>query len=163
MTSPSPGVRDENRVELACLELRGRSYAVDVRQVREIVRDAALTKLPRAPVLIEGLLDLRGGVLPVVDLGRALGEPPIAPAPGNRIVVLEAEGLRFGLRVESAVEVLSVDASGVDDPPRLATHAGYVAVSAVVRREAHAPLLVLSLEHLLEIVVRSEPEGEVAA
>jgi hypothetical protein len=63
----------ELNVELACLEVRGQIYGVDVQQVREIVRSQTLTPLPRAPELVEGVIDLRGVIVPVVDLGRALG------------------------------------------------------------------------------------------
>lgn len=61
----------------------------------------------------------------------------------------------LGLRVDAAVDVISVEARDVDDPPALATQAGYDTVRAVVRRADAAPVLVLSLEHLLESVYRS--------
>lgn len=149
----------ENRVELACLELRGQVYGVDVHQVREIVRGQELTPLPKAPRLIEGVIDLRGVVLPVVDLGRALGGVALEDAEGQRIAVLEVDGLRFGLRVQAAVDVVSLPAEAVDATPELASQAGYEAVRAVVRREEGAPVLVLSLEDLLESVYRSGRGG----
>lgn len=145
----------ESRVELACLELAGRTYAIDVLQVREIVRAQAVTPLPCAPTLIEGVVDLRGAIVPVVDLGRALGLEPVGEPTRARIAVLEVEGLRFGLRVDAAVDVLSLQAEDLEAPPELALQAGYGAVRALVRREGSAPVLVLSLEHLLESIYRS--------
>lgn len=141
-------------VDLACFEIRGRVYGIDVLQIREIVRAQEVTPLPRAPELIEGVVDLRGAVIPVVDLGRALEGAPVADA-GTRIAVLEVDDMVFGLRVEAAVDVLSVSAATIDEPPSLATHAGYDAVRAVVRRSDAPPVLVLSLDHLLESVYRS--------
>ncbi len=154
----SAPARDERRVELACVELRGRVYAIEVAQVREIVRAEALVKLPHAPRLIEGVMDLRGSVVPVVDLGHALEGEPLAVAPGQRIALVEVQGLRFGLRAEAALEVISVDASEVEATPALATQAGYSAVRGVVRREGRPPALLLSLEHLLASVERSGGE-----
>ena len=61
----------------------------------------------------------------------------------------------LGLRVDAAVDVIAVDGSQVDEPPALATRAGYDTVSQVVRRADAPPVLVLSLEHLLERVYRS--------
>ena len=145
----------ENQVDLATFEVHGREYAIDVTQIREIVRGQEVTPLPKAPRLIEGVIDLRGRVVPVVDLGRALGAEPIASGPATRIVLLEVDGLVVGLRVGGALEVRGADASRLEAPPALATHAGYDAVRAVVRREGARPVLVLSLEHLLESVYRS--------
>ncbi|MEN8183186.1 MAG: chemotaxis protein CheW [Myxococcota bacterium] len=142
-------------MELACLELDGQLYGIDVLHVREIVREQQITPLPRAPELIEGIIDLRGAIVPVVDLGRALGGGSGRGGERERIAILEVDGLCFGLRVQHAVDVLSLPADAVDAAPELATQAGYEAVHAVVRRETGPPVLVLSVEHLLESVVRS--------
>jgi purine-binding chemotaxis protein CheW len=145
----------ENTVDLACFETRGRVYGIDVLQIREIVRSQEVTPLPRAPELIEGVIDLRGAVIPVIDLGHALCGERAEEGIGTRIAVLEVDGMVLGLRVDAAVDVISVAASDVDEPPALATHAGYDTVRAVVRRADAPPVLVLSLECLLESVYRS--------
>jgi purine-binding chemotaxis protein CheW len=145
----------ENHVTLGCFEVAGHTYAIDVAQVREVVRWQSVTPLPNAPVLIEGVIDLRGAVVPVVDLGRALGSGPATPGLRTRIAVTEVEGLVMGLAVDAAVEVLSVDVAHLDDPPLLATQTGYDMTRAVVRRPGAEPILVLSLEHVLESVYRS--------
>ena len=149
----------EGHSDLAAFEVHGRMYAIDVSQIREIVSWKDVTPLPKAPELIEGVIELRGGMVPVVDLGRALGGEPVEEAPGARIVVLQIDGLVLGLRVQAAVEVLSADASSLEPPPALATQAGYDAIRAVVRRPEAEPVLVLSLEHLLESVYRSALPG----
>jgi purine-binding chemotaxis protein CheW len=145
----------ENAIDLACVEVRGRLYGLEVTQIREIVRAQEVTPLPKAPALIEGVIDLRGSVIPVIDLCRALHGEPGAERPTTRIAVLEVDGMVIGLRVEAAVDVLSVDAGSVEEPPALATQAGYDAIRAVIRRPDAAPVLVLSTEHLLEGVYRS--------
>ena len=145
----------ENHVTLGCFEVGGHTYAIDVAQVREVVRWQSVTPLPNAPALIEGVIDLRGAVVPVVDLGRALGSGPVTPGLRTRIAVTEIDGLVMGLTVDAAVEVLSVDVAQLDDPPMLATQTGYDMTRAVVRRPGAEPILVLSLEHVLESVYRS--------
>jgi purine-binding chemotaxis protein CheW len=130
-------------------------YGIDVLQIREIVRSQAVIPLPRAPELIEGVIDLRGAVVPVIDLARALCGERSEQGPETRIAVLELDGMVLGLCVDAAVDVISVEARDVDDPPALATQAGYDTVRAVVRRADAPPVLVLSLEHLLESVYRS--------
>jgi purine-binding chemotaxis protein CheW len=149
--------------ELACFVVGGQTYGIEVHQVREIVRAQAVTPLPHAPRLIEGVIDLRGTILPVVDLGRALGGAPAGLGLAARIAVVEAESLAFGLRVDAAADVLAVAASEVVETPALVAESGYEAMRAVVRRSGAAPVLVLSLEHLLECVVRSGLEPPPAA
>jgi len=146
---------DDDRVELACFEVGGQLFAIDVQQIREIVRSQRVTPLPKAPGLIEGVIDLRGAIVPVVDLGRALLGQPGSDGARARIAIVEVEGLVFGLRVDAAAEVLAVAGRDVEGPPALVAQAGYDAVRAVVRREGAVPALVLSLEHLLESVYRS--------
>jgi purine-binding chemotaxis protein CheW len=129
--------------------------------VREVVRWQPVTPLPRAPALIEGVVDLRGVVVPVVDLGRALSGQPVAAGDTARIAVVEVDGLAMGLLCDDAIEVISVDGATLEDPPALATHAGYEAARAVLLRERARPIVVLSLEHVLERVYRSAlPSGE---
>jgi len=155
MHNTDAGIIGENFVTLGCFEVGGHTYAIDVSQVREVVRWQSVTPLPNAPSLIEGVIDLRGAVVPVVDLGRALGGAPVAPGQRTRIAVTEVDGLVMGLAVDAAVEVLSVDVANLDDPPTLATQTGYDVTRAVVRRPGAEPILVLSLEHVLEGVYRS--------
>jgi purine-binding chemotaxis protein CheW len=145
----------ENFVTLGCVEVGGRLYALDVSQLREVVRWQPVTPLPNAPALIEGVIDLRGSIIPVVDLGRALGLASVRPGLRARIAVAEVEGLVLGLAVDAAVEVVPVEVERLEDPPALATQTGYEVARAIVRRPQADPILVLSLEQLLETVYRS--------
>ncbi|MDH5567731.1 MAG: chemotaxis protein CheW [Myxococcales bacterium] len=145
----------ENRVTLGCFEVAGGLYALDVSQLREVVRWQPVTPLPKAPSLIEGVIDLRGAIVPVVDLGRALSGKPLETRDSTRVAVVEIDGLVMGLVVDAAIEVVSIESTCIDDPPGLATQAGYDMTRAVVRRPNDRPILVLSLEHLLESVYRS--------
>jgi purine-binding chemotaxis protein CheW len=149
-TTASPA----SEISLACFEAGGRSYALDVTAVREIVRMSEITPLPNAPELIEGVVELRGRVVPVLDLGRVLGVESVVRTGDNRIVVLEHDGMRLGLCVESASDVLSLDPALLEDIPELAAQAGYDTVRAVVKRPAAPPVMVLSLENILESVYR---------
>jgi purine-binding chemotaxis protein CheW len=145
----------ESRVTLAAFRVGNAVYALDVAHVREVVRWQNITPLPKAPRLIEGVIDLRGAVVPVVDLGRVLGAAAVTVGTGARIAIVVEGGLVMGLAVDAALEVMSVDATELEDPPALAIQAGYDAARAVVRRPGAAPVLLLSLEHILESVYRS--------
>ncbi|MCP5057428.1 MAG: hypothetical protein GY937_11985 [bacterium] len=147
----------ERRVELACFEVAGQLVGIDVLHIREIVRNQETTPLPKAPCLIEGVIDLRGRVIPVVDLGRALAKGSCRGAATARIAIVEIDELVMGLRVDAAVDVLSVSSGSIESPPALATHSGYDDVRAVVRRKDAPPVMVLALEEILESVYRSSP------
>jgi purine-binding chemotaxis protein CheW len=155
MHSVSAESYGQNQVTLGCFEVGGRVFAIDVSYVREVVRWQPVTPLPKAPALIDGVIDLRGAVVPVVDLGRALHGAPVKISNRTRIAVAEVEGLILGLVVDAAIEVLPVSVAAMEDPPSLAIQAGYHATRAVVRRPGAEPILVLSLENLLESIYRS--------
>ena len=144
-----------SRVTLAAFRVGNAVYALDVAHVREVVRWQPVTPLPKAPRLIEGVIDLRGAVVPVVDLGRVLGAAAVTTSSSARIAIVAEGGLVMGLAVDAALAVMSVDPTELEDPPALATQAGYDAARAVVRRPNAAPVLLLSLEHILESVYRS--------
>jgi purine-binding chemotaxis protein CheW len=152
----------ETQVNLACFDVGGCLYALDVLQVQEIVRCQETTPLPKAPALIEGVIDLRGSVIPVLDLGTALGLGPVGDDARARILVVDCDGLTLGLRVSAAVDVLSLSSHALEDPPAVAVQAGYEAVRAVIRRDGEPPIMMLSLEFILESVYRSS-SSEVSA
>ncbi len=156
------GTSGASSLGLGCFEVAGRIYALDVAQLREVVRYQPVTPLPGAPALIEGVIDLRGDIVPVLDLSRVLGGEPVRREARARIAVAELDGLVVGLIVDSAAGVVAVEADALSDPPALAVQAGYALARAVVRRPRAEPILVLALEHVLERVYRSSiqtPEG----
>lgn len=155
MQSPDFVALQESRVTLSCFEVAGGSYAMDVAHVREVARWQAITPLPKAPELIEGVIDLRSVIVPVVDLGRVLTGRACRPDSATRIVIVEIDELLMGLVVDAAIEVIQVAVASMEDPPALATQAGYETTRAVVRRPGTSPILVLSLEHVLESVYKS--------
>ena len=144
-----------SEVSLACFESCGQSYALDVALVREIVRSQKVTPLPNAPELIDGVVELRGGLVPVLDLSRVLGGPASQVSSQSRIVVLNCDEMLLGLCVDAATDVLSVDPALLEDVPDLATQAGYNVVRAVVRRPDAPPVMVLAVETILANVYRS--------
>ncbi|MDP6978628.1 MAG: chemotaxis protein CheW [Myxococcota bacterium] len=148
-----------SEVSLACFEVGGRCYALDVGLVREIVRIQPITPLPDAPVLIEGVAEMRSGMVPVLDLARVLGATTSGMAKVTRIVVLDCEGLQLGLAVQAATNVMSVDPAFMEEVPDLAAQAGYEIIRSVVRRPGEPPVMVLAVEAIIEAVYRSTPRA----
>ncbi|NMO22383.1 purine-binding chemotaxis protein CheW [Pyxidicoccus fallax] len=116
--------------EVLLFTLEGQRYGLPAGDVRELVRAARLTPLPRAPAVVEGLLNLRGELLPVLDLRRRFRHPPRSLSPLDHFIVARAGPRRVVLRVDRA-EGLRVLAPGEwDDTPRELPGVGYVAGAA---------------------------------
>jgi purine-binding chemotaxis protein CheW len=137
-------------VTLGCFEVAGRVYGFDVARLREVVRWQPATPLPGAPPVIDGVVDLRGAVIPIVDLGRILAGAPIDVTPRARIAIAEIGDRIVGLAVEAAIDVISVEGSELSDPPDVAAGTRSGLTASVVRRPDAEPIVVLSLERLLE-------------
>lgn len=159
--------QEGSELVFACFQVAGRIYALDVSHLREVLRWQPATPLPQAPALIEGVIDVRGGIVPVIDLGRVLAGTPLRSDPRARIAVAEVDGMVVGLAVEAAIGVISVAATSLEAPPALAMQAGYDTALAVLRRPDAEPILLLALDRLLQRIQGPEPappaSGEVAA
>jgi purine-binding chemotaxis protein CheW len=155
MTSAIASQSDVTTVNLACFEIATQLYAIEVEYIREIVRMMEITPLPKAPTLIEGVIDLRGAVIPVIDLVRALNKGRAAKDMQARILVAEVDQLALGLWVDSATDVLTLDTRQMEDVPDLATQAGYDIVRQIVRRADGPPVMVLAVDRLVENIFRS--------
>jgi len=154
---------DASTVNLTCFEVHDRLHAIEVEYVREIARIMEITPLPNAPILIEGVIDLRGTVIPVVDLARVLNCGRGSTGMHARIIVVEIDGLVFGLWVDAATDVLTLDIDHMEDVPDLAAQAGYDVVRHVVRRTEGPPIMVLAVDRLVESIFRSALPDSIAA
>ncbi len=146
---------EENEIQLGCFEVGGNIYAIEVSQIREIVRWIEPTPLPKAPALIQGVVDLRDALIPIVDLGLALGGEAAKEVGTSRIVIVDIDDMVLGLRVDNATEVMVTSVQSLETAPALATHSGYDAIRGAIRRAGESPVMVLSLEDILETVFRS--------
>jgi purine-binding chemotaxis protein CheW len=92
------------------------TFGLPISIVREIVRVPEITSVPNAPDYIEGVINLRGRIIPIVDLRKRFGEKAFEPSKKNRIVVVELEARAIGLIVNSASEVLRIPPSDIEEP-----------------------------------------------
>jgi len=92
------------------------TFGLPISMIREIVRVPEITSVPNAPDYIEGVINLRGRIIPVVDLRKRFGDRSFEPSKKNRIVVVEMERRAIGLIVNSASEVLRIPPSEIEEP-----------------------------------------------
>jgi purine-binding chemotaxis protein CheW len=102
--------------QLVVFQLGAELYGVEIAGVHEIIRFQAITRVPRAPAFVEGIINLRGKVIPVVDLRRRFGLPAATQTRASRIVVVEIGDQVVGIIVDAVIEVLRINASTVEPP-----------------------------------------------
>jgi purine-binding chemotaxis protein CheW len=113
--TPSAAATGEER-QLVVFQLGAELYGVEIARVHEIIRLQPVTRVPRAPSFVEGVINLRGKVIPVVDMRRRFGLPLAEHTRATRIVVLEIGDQVVGAIVDGVSEVLRVNAATVEPP-----------------------------------------------
>ena len=125
------------------------TYGVPITSLHEIVRVPEITAVPDAPDYIEGVINLRGKIVSVIDLRKRFGEPETAPNRRNRILVVEHRGRLSGLIVDAASEVLKIPAAEVEPSPTALQDGGLNCVTGLGKY--HGRLIVLlDMAKLLE-------------
>lgn len=92
-------------------------YGVAIERVRSIIRHEPATPVPRAPDVVQGVINMRGNVIPVIDLSRRLSGATFEPGPAARIIVADAAAGTLGLAVDAASEVASIAESDIKPAP----------------------------------------------
>jgi len=111
-------------VQLCTFRVGGEDYAVDVMRVREIITPLPITPVPRAPPFVEGVVRLRGEVVPIVDVRRRFGLPAGAAGRKTRFVIVRVAERRLGLVVDEVCEVMRLPRSEIRPAPRLVGQGG---------------------------------------
>ena len=107
--------------QLVVFDLGGELYGVDIGTVREIIRMQEITHVPNAPEFVEGVTNLRGKVIPVIDLRRRFGMKEGEETSETRIVVVDIGGEDMGVRVDAVTEVLRITEQLIEQPSSVVT------------------------------------------
>lgn len=117
--SENNGVTGERQVVL--FDLNKEAYGVDISQVREIIRMQEITRVPRAPEFVEGVINLRGKVNPVVDLRARFSMPSTERTDEHGIVVVDVDGQDIGMVVDAVTEVSRTPSDSIEPPSSVIT------------------------------------------
>ena len=153
----SPAREERTAVEqtehLATFFMDREEYGVDVRLVQEIRRVTEITQVPRAPDFIKGVINLRGRIIPVIDLKKKLGLGEVVTTKLSRIVVVTIKGRLLGLMVDGASQVLKVPVSLVEPAPEEVVQKGGDYLRGVAKLE-HRLIILVDLEKVLALELR---------
>jgi len=125
------------------------TYGLPITALREIVRVPEITAVPDASEYVEGVINLRGKIVSVLDLRKRLGEVTVAPSKRKRMLVVEHRGRLCGLIVDSASNVLKIPANDIDPSPTDFVEGGLNCVTGLGKYQGRL-IVLLDIEKVLE-------------
>ena len=136
------------QVQLVTFRIGGEEFGLDVFQVHEILRHQEPTPMPKAPAFVEGVLDVRGTLVPVVDLRKRFEVHELRYDDDTRIVLVDFGGERLGLVVDEVSEVMRVAETAVTPPPQYVKGLAAEFIRGIVRLDGRMVVL-LELNQIL--------------
>lgn len=107
---------NDEESQLVVFELSSEFYGVDISAVNTIIRMQEITEIPRSPEFVEGVINLRGSIIPVIDLRKRLGLRVNEPTRASRIIVIEANNQMIGMVVDAVAETVRLPQSAIEPP-----------------------------------------------
>lgn len=150
MTALNP---DENKSnQYLTFTLRDEDFAIDIAKVREVLDVTTMTKIPQMPSFISGVINLRGNVVPVLDLGCRLGMEPVVPTKNTCVMIVETtidEAIvSMGTVADSVQMVLDLQTSEIEEVPRMGTDINTDFINGM-GRQGDKFLVILNIDKVL--------------
>lgn len=134
-------------MDVLLFELGGFRYALPTSDVAELARAVTIVPLPKAPPIVEGIINVHGRVVPVLNIRARFGVPPRPLSPADHLIVARAGSRTVALRVDRAVELAYVDEQQIEDARAVVPYAGYI---SGVAKLADGLVLIHDLRTFLE-------------
>ena len=125
-------------------------FGIGIELVREIVRVPEITEVPDAPRFLKGVINLRGRILPVIDLRRRFGLPQAEMTKSTRVLITENAGTTVGLLVDGVSEIRRTATEAIEAPPDMVAAVGIEYITGVVKMQERL-IILLNLDKVLNI------------
>ena len=135
-------------LQLVTFTIAQEEFGVEILKVQEIIRTLEITRVPRAPAFVEGVINLRGKVIPIIDLRRRFGIESKPHDKDTRIIVIEINQMIVGFVVDAVSEVLRIPANTVEPPPSIVSGIDSEYISGVGKLDNRL-LIMIDLDKLL--------------
>ncbi len=139
---------DAHLLQLVTFKIGEEEFGVDILSVQEIIRLMQITMVPNAPAFIEGVINLRGKVIPVIDLRKRFNKATVERNSQTRIIVMELKGNIVSFLVDAVSEVLRISESTVEDAPPVVAGVGAEYIKGVGKLDDRL-LILLDLDRLI--------------
>ena len=146
--------QDEDEQQYLTFMLSGETYAISILSIKEIIQYGQLTEVPRMPDFIRGVINLRGAVVPVIDLSARFGKPPTAVSRRNCIIIIEVtlgtETQNVGVMVDAVNAVLEIPSNDIEPAPTFGTNirADFIAGMGKINGKF---VIILNIQHVLSM------------
>jgi len=140
----------EDFQELLCFKVGTEEYAVNIMEIREIIKPRGVTEVPRVPGFVKGILSLRGIIIPVFNMRKRLGHAVAQNSGGERIIVVNKGEEFCGILVDEVIQVAKLATAAIEPPPALLEGIDRDFVNGIGRYGGHM-LILLNLEKILDM------------
>ena len=141
---------EEDEIQLVTFKLADEEYGILIENIQEIILiPEEINVVPRTPEYIEGMINLRGTVLPVIDMRKRLGMDAMSRQDSQRIIVLNIRGIKTGFIVDAVTEVLCVPKNYIEHAPKLSSEQANLMDKVINLREQKRIILIISTDKLL--------------
>lgn len=124
LVKTTDGVKHDELIQLVSFMLAEEEYGVEVLKVREIIRMPTITKMPNVPQHVEGIINLRGKVIPIISMRRRFGLMENVNSNQTRIIIMDVCGTLTGFIVDAVSEVIRIHSSEIQPPPSMVLSGG---------------------------------------
>jgi len=144
------GTLIENSLQVVTFRVGSEDYGLHIMRVQEIIRVVETVKVPKAPVYVEGVINLRGKIIPIIDLRKRMMKAVTCYSDASRIIVVDTSGRLAGLVVDAVIDVVMLNSEDVEPCPSIddSKRSEYI---MGVGRQGDRLITVLSLESLLKL------------
>jgi purine-binding chemotaxis protein CheW len=141
-------VQTEELLQLVSFSIGQEEFGLDIQRIQEINRMVEITRVPNAPEFVVGVINLRGKVIPIIDLRKRFGFPQKESDKNTRIIVVELENMVVGFIVDAVREVIRIPKNITEPPPAIIAGIGSEYITSVAKMENRL-LILLDIERLL--------------
>ena len=145
-------------LQLVTFKLGAEEFSVEILKVQEIIRLIELTRVPKAPAFIDGVINLRGSVIPVMDLRKRFGIEVAETTNDTRIIIVEISDKTVGFKVDAVSEVLRLPTSTIEPPPSMVSGVDAEYIEGVGKLEDRL-LILLNVDKILAKSEQDALEG----
>jgi purine-binding chemotaxis protein CheW len=145
-------------LQLVTFHIADDEFGVDILKVQEIIRTMEITRVPRSPEFVEGVVNLRGKVIPILSLRKRFGIQALPFDKRTRIIVVDLTGMVVGFVVDGVSEVLRISAATVEPPPAIVSGVDSEYINGVGKL-ADRLLILLDLNRLLSVEEQASLAG----
>ncbi|MBS4172539.1 chemotaxis protein CheW [Bacillus sp. FJAT-49736] len=145
-------IAEQTENKMIVFQLKGNEYAIPVQQVRAIEKVSYITRVPRTASFIKGVINLRGVIVPIIDLQNRLGIGEIEISEKTRVIIVSMDNIEVGLMVDLANDVLDIPAESIEPQPEVVDSIKAEFISSVANMDKRL-IMIMSLEKIVSPLI----------